>query len=108
MASFDELKEQLQGSFVPAGSKDLEASIQINIEGLTNFFIDINDGSLNVEEGDHSDPKLTLTFDNPETMEKVFSGDQAAAMQAYMTGKVKFAGDMALGQKLGSVFKPPK
>ena len=108
MASFNELKEQLEGSFIPEGSKYLEASIQINIEGLTNFFIEINDGSLNVEEGDHSDPKLTLTFDSPETMEQVFSGDQAAAMQAFMTGKVKFAGDMALGQKLGSVFKPPE
>ena len=108
MASFNELKEQLEGSFIPEGSKDLEASIQINIEGLTNFFIEINDGSLNVEEGDYSDPKLTLTFDSPETMEQVFSGDQAAAMQAFMTGKVKFAGDMALGQKLGSVFKPPE
>ena len=41
-------------------------------------------------------------------MESVFSGDQAAAMQAFMTGKVKFAGDMALGQKLGSVFKAPE
>ena len=60
MASFNELKEQLEGSFIPEGSKDLEASIQINIEGLTNFFIEINDGSLNVEEGDYSDPKLRL------------------------------------------------
>ena len=108
MASFDELKEQLEGSFVPEGSKGLEARIQIKIEGLTNFFIEINDGSLNVEEGDHSDPKLTLTFDSLETMEKVFSGDQAAAMQAFMTGKVKFDGDMALGQKLGTVFKAPE
>ena len=108
MASFDELKEQLEGSFVPEGSKGLEASIQIKIEGLTNFFIEINDGSLNVEEGDHSDPKLTLTFDGFETMEKVFSGDQAAAMQAFMTCKVKFDGDMAFGQKLGNVFKAPE
>ena len=108
MASFDELKTQLEGSFVAEGAAGLEASIQINIEGLTNFFIDINDGNLNVEEGDHSDPKLTLTFDSYETMESVFSGDQAAAMQAFMTGKVKFAGDMTLGQKLGSVFKAPE
>ena len=98
----------MEGSFVSEGSKGLEASIQIKIEGLTNFFIEINDGSLNVEEGDHSDPKLTLTFDSFETMEKVFSGDQAAAMQAFMTGKVKFDGDMALGQKLGTVFKAPE
>ena len=108
MASFDELKTQLEGSFVAEGAAGMEASIQINIEGLTNFFIDINDSNLKVDEGDHSDPKLTLTFDSYETMESVFSGDQAAAMQAFMTGKVKFAGDMALGQKLGSVFKAPE
>ena len=41
-------------------------------------------------------------------MESVFSGDQAAAMQAFMSGKVKFSGDMTLGQKLGSVFKAPE
>ena len=105
MASFDELKAQMEGSFVAEGAAGLEASIQINIEGLTNFFIDINDGNLNVEEGDHSDPKLTLTVDSFETMESVFSGDQSAAMQAFMTGKVKFDGDITLGQKLGSVFK---
>ena len=41
-------------------------------------------------------------------MEKVFSGDQQAAMGAFMQGKVKFSGDMGLGQKLGSVFKAPE
>ena len=41
-------------------------------------------------------------------MESVFSGDQAAAMQAFMTGKVKFSGDMTLGQKLGDVFTAPE
>jgi putative sterol carrier protein len=108
MASFDELKEQAEKSFVPDGAKGLQATVQLNIEGLTNMFYEINDGSLSVGEGDHANPDLTLTFDSIETMEKVFSGDQAAAMQAFMTGKVKFTGDMALGQKLGSVFKPPK
>ena len=36
MASFDELKTQLEGSFVAEGAAGMEASIQINIEGLTN------------------------------------------------------------------------
>ncbi len=108
MASFDELKERAEKSFVAEGAKGLQATIQLNIEGSTNMFYEINDGSLNVGEGDHSDPDLTLTFDSIETMDKVLSGDQAAAMQAFMTGKVKFAGDMALGQKLGTVFKPPE
>ena len=108
MASFDELKEQAEQSFVPDGAKALQATDQLNIEVLTNMFYEINYGSRSVGEGDHADPDLTLTFDSIDTMEKVFSGDQAAAMQAFMTGKVKFTGDMALGQKLSSVFKPPK
>tara|TARA_Y100001949_G_scaffold61708_1_gene52346 strand:+ start:2345 stop:2671 length:327 start_codon:yes stop_codon:yes gene_type:complete len=108
MASFDELKERAEKSFVAEGAKGLQATIQLNIEGSTNMFYEINDGSLNVGEGDYSDPDLTLTFDSIETMDKVLSGDQAAAMQAFMTGKVKFTGDMALGQKLGSVFKAPE
>ena len=75
---------------------------------MTNFFVDINNGSLNVEECEHDNPGLSLTFDSEETMEKVFSGDQQAAMGAFMQGKVKFSGDMTVGQKLGSVFKAPE
>ena len=45
---------------------------------------------------------------NRKVQEKVFSGDQQAAMGAFMQGKVKFSGDMGLGQKLGSVFKAPE
>ena len=108
MANFLDLKNQLESSFDASGAEGVEASIQINIEGLTNFHVDIKDGVLNVEEGEHVDPNLTLTFDSQETMEKVFSGDQAAAMGAFMQGKVKFSGDMSIGQKLGSVFKPPE
>jgi putative sterol carrier protein len=29
-------------------------------------------------------------------------------MGAFMQGKVKFAGDMSIGQKLGAVFKAPQ
>tara|TARA_Y100001936_G_C15616754_1_gene429552 strand:+ start:164 stop:490 length:327 start_codon:yes stop_codon:yes gene_type:complete len=108
MATFEELKTGLETAFDSEGSKGIEATIQINIEDLTNFYVDINDGSLTVEEGDHADPGLSLTFDSQETMEKVFSGDQQAAMGAFMQGKVKFSGDMGLGQKLGYVFKAPE
>ena len=108
MATFEELKTGLETAFDSDGSKGIEATIQINIEDLTNFYVDINDGALAVEEGNHDNHGLTLTFDSQETMEKVFSGDQQAAMGAFMQGKVKFYGDMGLGQKLGSVFKAPE
>tara|TARA_B100000767_G_C19541785_1_gene441092 strand:- start:155 stop:481 length:327 start_codon:yes stop_codon:yes gene_type:complete len=108
MANFGDLKNQLETSFDADGASNVEAIIQINIEDLTNFYVEINDGALKVEEGEHESPHLTLTFDSQETMEKVFSGDQTAAMGAFMQGKVKFAGDMSIGQKLGAVFKAPQ
>ncbi|MDC0509802.1 SCP2 sterol-binding domain-containing protein [Gammaproteobacteria bacterium] len=108
MATFTDLKNQLEASFNAEGASGVEATIQINIEDLTNFYVDIRNGELSVAEADHEDPGLTLTFDSQETMEKVFSGDQQAAMGAFMQGKVKFSGDMGLGQKLGSVFKAPE
>jgi len=37
MASFQEIKENLLNSFVPEGAEGIEALIQINIDGLTNF-----------------------------------------------------------------------
>ena len=87
MATFEDLKKGLEEAFDPEGAKGIEATIQINIEDLTNFFVDINDGSLNVEEGEHDNAGY-LNFDSEETMEKVFSGDQQAAM-GVMQGKVK-------------------
>ena len=72
MATFEELKTGLETAFDPEGAKGVEATIQINIEDLTNFYVDIADGSLSVVEADHDDPGLTLTFDSQETMEKVF------------------------------------
>ena len=93
---FNDLKSGLETAFVPEGAEGVEATIQINIEDLTNFYVDINDGNLTVEEGEHADPGLTLTFDSQETMEKVFSGDQQAAMGAFMQGKVKFSGEWAI------------
>ena len=68
MATFEELKTGLETAFDAEGAKGIEATIQINIEDLTNFYVDINDGALSVVESEHEDPGLTLTFDSQETM----------------------------------------
>jgi hypothetical protein len=73
MATFEELKTGLETAFDADGAKGIEATIQINIEDLTNFYVDINDGALSVVESEHEDPGLTLTFDSQETMEKVLA-----------------------------------
>ena len=55
MASFQEIKENLLNSFVPEGAEGIEALIQINIDGLTNFYISIQSGALEIEEGEKED-----------------------------------------------------
>ena len=45
MATFNDLKSGLETAFVSEGAKGVEATIQINIEDLTNFYVDINDGN---------------------------------------------------------------
>ena len=62
MATFDDLRNGLEEAFDSEGAKGVEATIQINIEDLTNFFVDINDGALNVEEGEHENAGLSLTL----------------------------------------------
>ncbi len=48
-----------------------------------------------IQKGSTSDAKATLTMDE-ETLRKVFlEFDMAAAMQAFMTGKIKVQGDMS-------------
>ena len=60
MATFEELKTGLETAFNAEGAKGIEATIQINIEDLTNFYVDINDGALSVVESEHEDPGLSL------------------------------------------------
>ena len=42
MANFGDLKNQLETSFDADGASNVEAIIQINIEDLTNFYVEIN------------------------------------------------------------------
>ena len=49
METFSDLKSGLETAFDSEGAKGVEATIQINIEDLTNFYVDINDGNLSDE-----------------------------------------------------------
>ena len=74
MATFEELKTGLETAFDSDGAKGVEATIQINIEDLTNFFVDIKDGALSVEEGEHDINGLSLTFKDASFIDKLGNG----------------------------------
>ena len=63
-------------------------------EGTVKCFIDTSSGDVVMELGELEVPDLTVTTDY-DTARKLFvEQDQAAGMQAFMTGKIKVQGDM--------------
>lgn len=63
-------------------------------DGTVKSFLDTSSGDVVMELGELESPDLTLTTDW-ETARKVFvDQDQAAGMQAFMSGKIKVTGDM--------------
>lgn len=57
-------------------------------------FMDTSSGDVVMELGELETPDLTLTIDY-DTARKIFvEQDQAAGMQAFMSGKIKVQGDM--------------
>jgi putative sterol carrier protein len=63
-------------------------------EGTVRVFLDTSSGAVDMELGELDTPDLTVTTDW-ETARKIFvDGDQAAGMQAFMSGKIKVQGDM--------------
>ncbi len=63
----------------------------------------LEDGKVNVSEGPMIQPQLTVKI-STENAEKLMSGS-LDPMMAFMTGKIKIAGDMSLGMKLIGLLK---
>ncbi|HEX9260690.1 MAG TPA: SCP2 sterol-binding domain-containing protein [Acidimicrobiales bacterium] len=58
------------------------------------LYLDTTDGHMVMEKGELEGPDVTFTTDY-ETARKIFvEQDQSAAMQAFMSGKIKVQGDM--------------
>lgn len=63
-------------------------------EGTIHSFIDSSSGDLMMDLGELDKPDATITTDY-DTARKIFvEQDQAAGMQAFMTGKIKVQGDL--------------
>ena len=63
-------------------------------DGTINSYMDTSSGEMEVELGALENPDATVTTDWATARAIVGLNDQAAAMQAFMGGKIKVAGDM--------------
>lgn len=100
-----DLMSKMPGAFIPEKAPGMDAVIQFIFTGNEpgDWYAVIKDDKVEVLQGTHEAPKMTLTADSGDYV-KIFTGE-LDGMQAFMQGKLKLAGDLNLAMKLTQMFK---
>lgn len=103
--SVDEVIERMPQQFNAAAAKGLQATYQFCItgEGGKDFYAAIDDGTLEVKEGKHASPSVTITVDHEDYLKMI--SDPSAGQALFMAGKIQAQPmDMGLLMKMGPLF----
>ena len=104
--SVDEVIARAPETFQPDAAKGLQAVYQYCItgDGGKEYYCAIDDGKLDVGEGKHASPSITITVEHQDFLKML--SDPAAGQALFMQGKVKVEPmDMALIMRMGNLFK---
>lgn len=93
-------EKNLPDRFKPEKAENVNVIAQINISGLEggNWTVTVKDQKLQVTEGIHESPDLTLKM-NPNDFLDLVNG-KLSAERAFFTGRVQFKGNIAVALKL--------
>jgi putative sterol carrier protein len=102
-----EIFNQMPANLNADAAKGMNSVIQFNLsgDGGGNYHVIIKDGTCEVQEGTHDSPSMTMTMAAQDYVDMI-SGKLNGQM-AFMSGKLKIAGDMGLAMKMQSLFKRP-
>lgn len=105
MTDFNELMKNLPKMVDAEEAKGLNGKVQFSLSGAGGgeWGVVLDDGKVSVSEGTMAQPQLTVKTSS-ENAEKLLNG-KLDPMMAFMTGKIKIAGDIALGMKLIGLLK---
>lgn len=110
MSVADQVKEifnAMPANLNADAAKGLNAVIQFNLtgDGGGNYYVTIKDGTCTVTEGTHQSPNMTMTMAAQDYVDMI--AGKLNGQMAFMSGKLKIAGDMGLAMKMQSLFKRP-
>lgn len=94
--------EKLQARFDPQAAQGMNEIFQFHFSDAGSHYLDIQDGTLGIHEGEHDDPSVSLSM-STDTLKGIMSGD-INGMTAFMTGKLKATGNVMLATKLTNLF----
>jgi len=90
----------LPSRFKPDKAAGIDVTVQIKITGPNggDWVVTIKNQKLKVEEGTHPSPTLTLEMVETDYMELV--NGEMSGEKAFLTGKLRFKGNIAVALKL--------
>ena len=108
MPTVKEIFAEMPNRFNADAAKGMNSVIQFNLSGdgdnAGQYHAIIKDGSLQVAEGVHPSPNMTMTMAGSDYVD--MTTGKLNGQMAFMSGKLKIAGDMGLAMKMQSLFPP--
>ncbi|MEA2625745.1 MAG: hypothetical protein QOD06_1790 [Candidatus Binatota bacterium] len=97
--------KEMPNRFNKDAAKGMNSVIQFNISGDDGgqYHAIIKDGTLEVNEGTHPSPNMTLTMTAKDYID--MTTEKLNGQMAFMQGKLKIAGDMGLAMKMQTLFR---
>ena len=96
----DFFEKTLPARFKPEKAVGIDVIAQLNVTGVEggNWTVVIKDQKLQVTEGTHEKPTVTLKMNENDFMDMV--NGKLSAEKAFFTGRVHFKGDIGVALKL--------
>lgn len=105
MTTVKQLFAEIPSRFDPEAARGLFAIMQFNLSGKNggHYYATIKEGSIEVVEGTHPSPHMTLSMTGEDYVD--LATGKLNSQMAFMTGKLRIAGDMGLAVKMPSLIK---
>jgi len=108
MAVADQVKEifsAMPTQFNADAAKGMNSVIQFKLsgDGGGEYYVEIKDGACKVGEGAHASPNMTMSMAASDYVDMITG--KLNGQMAFMSGKLKIAGDMSLAMKMQTLFK---